>query len=411
MKPFIRRAPTIIVLTAASLCFGVSSARSAPALLGVGQLPGNGTDLSGRTETLEDGTPQNRLGALGSGIAYTGSGTLYAAVPDRGPADGTTHFLDRYDLLRIDISPTATVTPTLVQTTLLTNEKGENFTGFAGAFDATNSPASLRLDPEGIRVAKNGNLFISDEYGPFLYEFTPDGKRVRALPVPAKFLISHPSALASDELPSTNGSGGNTSGRQTNRGMEGLALAPTSGKLYGIMQSPLIQDGALDSANKRKGTNNRILEVDPTTGATREFLYPMEAASNGVNEILAINDTEFLVIERDGNAGTAAAFKKIFKISLAGASDISAVDKLPQTGVPTGVTPVIKSLFIDLLDPQYKLVGATFPEKIEGLAFGPDLPDGRHLLVVTNDNDLSADIPNYFFAFAINPAELPNLQK
>src|SRR5438093_224604 len=102
------------------------------------------------------------------------------------------------------------------------------------------------------------------------------------------------------------------------------------------MQSPLIQDGGLDAANKRKGTNNRILEIDPATGATREFLYPMEAASNGVNEILAINDTEFLVIERDGNAGTAAAFKKIFKISLAGATDISATT-LPQTGVPTGV--------------------------------------------------------------------------
>ena len=37
------------------------------------------------------------------------------------------------------------------------------------------------------------------------------------------------------------------------------------------------------------------------------------------------------------------------------------------------------------------MVGADFPEKIEGLAFGPDLPDGRHLLLVTNDNDFEAD--------------------
>jgi len=173
------------------------------------------------------------------------------------------------------------------------------------------------------------------------------------------------------------------------------------------MQSALIQDGALDASLKRVGTNNRLVEIDLESGAIREFLYQLDNKSNGVNEILAVNDHEFLVIERDGNAGTAAAFKKIFHIDIAGASDIRAIEALPQTGTPAGVTPVSKSPFIDLLDPTFGLAGASFPEKIEGLAFGPDLPDGRHLLIVTNDNDFVASQPNRFLAFAIDGSDLP----
>ena len=49
------------------------------------------------------------------------------------------------------------------------------------------------------------------------------------------------------------------------------------------------------------------------------------------------------------------------------------------------LVPVTKTLFIDLLDPSYK-VNATqtikdvIPEKIESLAWGPDLKDGCHVL-------------------------------
>jgi hypothetical protein len=68
-------------------------------------------------------------------------------------------------------------------------------------------------------------------------------------------------------------------------------------------------------------------------------------------------------------------------------------------------------LFIDLLAPEYGLAGEGFPEKIEGLAFGPDLPDGRHVLYVTSDNDLSSTKPTWFYAFAITAEALPNFQR
>ena len=259
---------------------------------------------------------------------------------------------------------------------------------------------------------------MSDEYGPFIYEFNLlTGARIGSVPLPNKFLIDFP--VGNEELDK------NVSGRQANRGMEGLAISPDGTLLYGIMQSALIQDGALNRAvdpPSRIGINNRIVEINLVTGAFREFLYQLESRSNGVNEILAINDHEFLVIERDGNAGNSAAFKKIFKIDIADATnlatDIRELPALPTTGLPTTglppgvekVVPVTKHLFLDLLDPAFGLAGPSFPEKIEGLAFGPDLSDGRHLLIVTNDNDFIAAQPNRFLAFAIDRVDLPGFE-
>jgi hypothetical protein len=375
-------------------------------LIGVGSLPGDASDgFTGLVPaTLEDGTPHDRLGGFGSGITYTGIGNRYIAAPDRGPADGTTSYLDRYYVFDIAVAPGAppAVVPTLSSATLLTNESGENFTGNAGAFDATNSPASLRLDPESVRVEAFGRFFLSDEYGPFVYEFAANGDRVRSIPIPAKFLIDHPNATGALELPP-----GNLQGRQANRGMEGLAITPDGSKLYGMMQSPLIQDGALDASSNRIGVNNRLLEIDLASGATRELVYVMDSKGNGSNEIVAVNDHQFLVIERDGKGGSSAVVKKIFLIDISGATDVSDVAALPTSGLPANVVPVSKTLFIDLLSPAFGLAGAGFPEKIEGLAFGPDLPDGRHLLIVTNDNDFVAANPNNFYAFAIDPSALP----
>ena len=55
-----------------ALVVALALAPAAPAkvvLLATGTVPGDATDLSGLKDTLPDGTPHNRLGAMGSGIA------------------------------------------------------------------------------------------------------------------------------------------------------------------------------------------------------------------------------------------------------------------------------------------------------------------------------------------------------
>ena len=392
-------------LTAVGTLFGISTFAGADVtLVGTGSLPGNTKDKSGLKGNASDGTPLDTLGGHGSAIASMATPGMYVLASDRGPKDGTVPFPARLHSMKIEVKPgeKKPITIELLSTTLLKDENGKSFDGSASSFQHSKAEKNLRLDIEGVRVAGNGHVFVSDEYGPVVYEFDPKGKRIRSLKVPAKFLIAKPSKTVADELPPKT-----TSGRQPNRGLECLAISPDGGKLFGLMQGPLIQDHALGEKNERTGRNCRILEIDLKTEATREFVYHLEHANHGNSEIVAVNDHEFLVLERDSLGGKDAKAKQVFHIDITGATDVGNVEVLPAKDLPKSITPVKKKLFLDLLDRKHGIQDADMPEKFEGLAFGPDLADGRHLLLVTADNDFIQTKPFRVYAFAIDPADLP----
>lgn len=367
-------------------------------LIGRAQIAPTETDFSGQTDVQENGTPQNRLGGLGSGIAWTGKGNRYVMLPDRGPDDGATSYRCRFQVVEIVAEPRAStpVKVRLLETHLLTAASGECFLGRQTYFNREHPEQALRLDPEGVRVTANGTVLISDEYGPSVREFTRTGQWVRDLPTPDRYKISSPGGTPADELPPVN-----LSGRQNNRGWEGLGLSIDGKKVYAITQSPLIQDGGLDEQNARVGTNVRMWEYDLKTGRSREFLYPLDDKSLGCSDVEAIAPDRLLVIERDSKPGDTAEVKLLYEIDLSGATDISGIEKLPMTGIPEGIQPVKKKRFLDLLAPEYSLAGKTFPEKIEGVAMGPKLADGSRVLVVTSDNDFKPDQPTEFYVFSV----------
>jgi hypothetical protein len=208
--------------------------------------------------------------------------------------------------------------------------------------------------------------------------------------------------------------------------MEGLAISPDGNKLYGIMQSPLIQDGGLNSSNSRRGVNTRILQLHVQSGDTQEFLYQLNSnrtdgltSTLGISEIVAVNNHQFLVLERDGDT-TITAFKKLFLIDLYGkdgapftaddATDISLVESLPQkldAPLPAGVVPVYKTStpFLDIVA-ELNAAGEAIPEKLEGLAFGKDFENGDKLMLITVDNDFISENPNTIYAFRIDKEDL-----
>ncbi|MBS0206033.1 MAG: esterase-like activity of phytase family protein [Planctomycetes bacterium] len=372
-------------------------AAAEPRFIGKVEVPTTLSDKSGEQGTLEGGIPANQWGGFGSGIAYMGRGDRFAVISDRGPADGATAYRCRYHVVDISVDETSPrpVNVSLRETHLLTDRLNRHLIGSLGALPDAGDPRGVRFDPEGIRVTSNGTLLISDEYGPSIGEFLPSGRQIGQIDIPSRYTVRHPSADPNAELPPSN-----TSGRQPNRGLECLAISPDDSTIYALLQSPLIQDGALDEAKKRIGTNVRLLEIRRATGATREFLYQLDQPSNGCHEIEYLAPGRLLVIERDSKLGTDAAVKKIFEINLRQATDISRIESLPATGTPNDVTPVSKSVLIDLLDPQWNLAGADFPEKIEGIAIGPRLADGSRLLIITSDNDF-LPIPTQIYSFAI----------
>ena len=138
-----------------------------------------------------------------------------------------------------------------------------------------------------------------------------------------------------------------------------------------------------------------------------------------MSELLALNDHEFLVDERDGKGRASqnnAKIKQIFKIDLAGAVDVSDMD-----GATAAMNAVPKTLFADLVTSMTAagMTAADIPAKIEGLAFGPDVRQGDttvHTLWVANDNDFLSTTtdaagntipnPNQFFVFGFTDADL-----
>lgn len=422
-------------------------------LLAVGTLnesrAGAWTDVSGLNYTLENGVPANYLGGFGSAITYAG-GNEFLALPDRGPnavpfdsaVDDTVAYVNRFHTVHLNLTPNTSgsglpfeLKPLLQQTTLLWsatplvygNVDGPGvppingimryyFTGRSDGFDPSQNsgdPNDARFDTEGIRISNDGkSVFISDEYGPYVYQFDRStGVRLRTFALPTSFFVTNLSAMGSTEI------SGNTVGRTANKGMEGLAITPDGKTLVGIVQASLIQDAAQKGA---AGKLLRIATIDIASGqVTGQFAYLLTTGS-GVSEILALNNHEFLVDERDGKGradGSTAKVKQLFKIDLTGATDVSQMD-----GLTAAAHAVPKTLFVDLvasLTASKLFTTAEIPAKIEGISFGPDLKGGGetiHTLWVANDNDFTATVqdpdgntianPNQFFVFGFKDSDL-----
>ena len=439
------------------------SAHAQITLLAVGSLDrshaGVFTDLSGLNYVFENNAPASLLGGFGSAITYAG-GSAFLALPDRGPnaisydsnLDDTVSYINRFHTINFELSPKngSLGTPfslglSLGSTTLLwsstplvygpgdttvgTGAPSLNsssqyfFTGRSDNFDAiqdSGNPNAGRFDTEGIRLSNDGQkIYISDEYGPYVYEFDRrTGQRLRSFQFPdcdpvaltGCFFVTNLSSAGNTEI------SGNTFGRTANKGMEGLAITPDGTTLVGIMQNALIQDA---NQGKAQAKLLRIVTFDIRTGvATHQYGYKLTTGT-GVSEVLALNNHELLVDERDGKGrgnGDSAVIKHLFKIDLNGATDISNMDA--TTALPHAVN---KTLFLDLVQllTTSGIPAGNIPAKIEGISFGPDVKQGKinvHTLWIANDNDFLSTVadaqgnpipnPNQFFVVGFTDADL-----
>ena len=406
------------------------------------------TDLSGLTDVLENGVSANLLGGLGSGLAWAG-GNTFIAIPDRGPnavsyngaVDDTVSYIPRFHTISMNLQPSNggalpfTLTPAVTGTTLLyensplaygsdaglgvppgapvENGHGHNyFSGRSDNFDPSQNSGDdrdARLDSEGVRVSNDGNwIYISDEYGPYLYQFKrANGQRIRTFSLPSHLYVSNLYPVGSNET--TN----NLSGRTANKGMEGLAITPDGKTLVGFMQAALIQDAKQGSPATKL---LRFVTIDIPSGRwTHEYAYLLTDGS-GVSEVVALNDHEFLVDERDGKGlgdGSNAKFKELFKIDINGAVDVSNMD-----GLTAAQNAVPKSLFLDMVNVLVNngITKDQIPAKIEGVALGSDVSVNgttMHTVWVANDNDFLQDYnghansnPNQFFVFGYTDEDL-----
>jgi len=142
------------------------------------------------------------------------------------------------------------------------------------------------------------------------------------------------------------------------------------------------------------GTVARIVKFDMATGdAVAQYAYQMDtsARGRGTSALVAINDNEFYVLERNNRgigvgATLSGAEKVVYRIDLTSATDVSGIDL--DSGA--AYVPVTKSAsVIDLDADTLAALGNKSPEKWEGLAIGPKLNDGSYMILAGTDNDYS----------------------
>lgn len=371
-------------------------------------IAGNSTDLV-PLKGGSGGANVNRLGGFFSDLYYDRYQNVYYGLVDRGPGGGVISYDTRVQKFSLEVDPnTGAISNFNLLDTILFTKGGNNFNGLNPSLLNGNAEVlGLSFDPEGFAVAPNGNFYVSDEYGPSVYEFSSKGSFIRAFETPATIIPQ------TGSIPNyVDGRPTITSGRQDNRGFEGVTLSPDGSKLFAMLQDPLVNEGSPDG---RRNSNLRIVEFDTATGeSVAQYIYQLESLADinarvpsdtfgsnsqgrniGISAITALNDTEFLVLERDNrglgvddSTGSApVASKRVYKIDLTGATDVSGISLAGTNTLPSGVNAVNKSLFLDIAEALP--AGQKIPEKFEGLAIGPKLTDGSYALLLGTDNDFS----------------------
>ncbi len=367
---------TLATLLAATL--GSLEAGAAATFVNGIAIAGSSIDTTGLP-----GANEGRVGFF-SDLYYDPNRNEWWGLSDRGPGGGTLNYETRVQRFTLDVNPTTgAISNFNIAQTLKFSRGGNAMNGSAP------NPANVlgnAFDPEGFVVNPlNGNFLVSDEYGPSLYEFDRTGQFVRAFNTPANIVPRSASGT-----PNFADDTGNSLGKRTNRGFEGLAVSPDGHYAYAMLQSSMLDEGG------GNGVYNRIVKFDTTSGnAVAQYAYQMDTAAQGrgISSLVALNDHQFLVLERNNRgigvgATLASPDKRVYQIDLTGATDVTGVS-LPSTGWAAGTLVSKSGVLIDLDADTLAALGNLSPEKWEGLVIGPKLADGSFAIVAGTDNDYS----------------------
>jgi hypothetical protein len=306
-------------------------------------------------------------------------------------------------------------------------QAGVTFQAVTTILQANGQPfAANTLDPESIRVnPNNGNLIWSNEgqrggagvpalQNPTVREMTTTGTAVRDFNVPTRY---NPVGSAAGTTP------GDT-GIRNNLAFESLTFSPDGRTLYTATENALLQDGTASTLTT--GSPARILSFNASTGAAgAEYVYPVSAvalapnpaggfATNGLVELLALGDQQFIAVERSFAVGAATPGVgpngqptgntiRLYQVDLRNATDVSGFD----LGNGTAYTAASKTLLLDLSDLRNDDGSVLALDNIEGITLGP-VVNGKQTLVLVSDNNFGATQFTQFLALSVTTVPEPS---
>jgi hypothetical protein len=259
------------------------------------------------------------------------------------------------------------------------------------------------LDPEGFTLGREGFLFMSSEgntladpiIDPFIKRYNHNGRVTANLPIPDKYIPN-----------------GVDKGVRFNLAFESLNVTPDGRNLVTAGEGALFQDGPASTFTN--GSLARILFYDLRKRTpVSEYVYevaPWAEPSaifgvNGIVEVLPIDDVgTMLVMERSFSVGGVLGggtgnVVVINEVSTQDATDVLGVDALYEGGSPIAFTPVTQQEVFAFDDLDIPI------DNIEGMTFGPTLPDGRQSLVIVSDNNFAASQFTQFIVLGVDLVE------
>lgn len=337
---------------------------------------------------------------FGSALAFkniNSDGTIeFYALTDRGPNADIPKYLKDGKSVPGKFFPAPNFTPSIgilkvddkkaeiIDKIELKDSTGKNITGLPLPLNRIGSTGEVALDlnmnslgydingldPEGIAIDKDGNFWISDEYGPFIIKVDKNGKIL-------------------EKLEPGNGLPEIVKHRIPNRGIEGLTI-DKNGNIYAAVQSTLNVDGK----TKDTAIFTRVLKIDPDTKEVKTFAYPIDKnyKSNSaakIGDIYAVDENKLLIIEQGKQKGKMENL--IYLVDFSKTDDITTLGNLESKGNDLKIKLGEKKLVVDLRKHGWDT------EKAEGLTL---LPDNKTIAII-NDNDfgmaISEDVSPYHY--------------
>lgn len=251
-------------------------------------------------------------------------------------------------------------------------------------------------DPEAMRYNKiTGELVWASE-----------GERSKAAALNPTIRVMHPDGTYKDSFPlplRMHVSPGK--GPRQNGVFEGLSFADGNKSVYVSIEEPLYEDGPR-AAGGDTAAWVRFLKFDvQTKKQVAEYAYRVEPVPypatppdaykiNGISDILFLDAGRLIVIERAFSTGRNACAVRLWLADAGQATDISS---FPSLQGDLSFTPMRKKLLLDL-DSLGRHI-----DNIEGITFGPLLPNGNRTLILVADDNFSQIQKNQILLFEILP--------
>lgn len=246
---------------------------------------------------------------------------------------------------------------------------------FRIAYEGTDSRylTGADFDPESIQYL-DGEIWIGDEFGPYVIRATEDGRIVGVYPT-----LLDGQVLTGPDTPGTvvPAVAGKNFRVQRSGGYEGMALQPETGLLWAMLEKPILgEDG------QPEGDFLRVITFDTGKAAWTgdSYKFRLSEGATAIGDFNFIDASRALVIERDNGEGDP---------SLACAE--GATDKSACYPVPARVKKVV------LVDTS-RVDGDGFIHRIAHIdLMDIDDPDGKAILDTDADRDLSGKLTFPFF--------------